>query len=123
MNKVYAVIEFGGEYEDSWEHIVGVCSSPELADELKAKVIKSHMPKSPVISQERWEEMCDCLYNYEDEHGCFDTTGEGMLYLFPEYTEDDIIEAEKTYDIYDDYCGVRIQEVELFNDITDINGN
>ena len=38
-SKVYIVSEFGGEYKDKWEHLVGVCSSLELAEELKTKIL------------------------------------------------------------------------------------
>ena len=40
--KVYIVIEYGGEWEDSWEHISGVCSSPELAQKLADKIKQAH---------------------------------------------------------------------------------
>lgn len=67
MTKVYVVSKCGGDYEDSWEHIVGICSSSELAD---------------------------CLRNK--------------------------IEEEDVPDLEEDFYDVRIQEVPLINDISDV---
>ena len=70
-SKVYVVSKCGGEYEDRWEHIVGVCSSPELADLLKHKIEEQHTSA------------CD--------------SGETRV---------------------EDLCGVRIQEVNLFDNLS-----
>lgn len=70
-SKVYVVSKCGGEYEDRWEHIVGVCSSSELADLLKYKIEEQNASNS----DEEWEE---------------------------------------------DLCEVRIQEVNLFDNLSDV---
>ena len=72
-SKVYVVSKCGGEYEDRWERIVGVCSSSELADLLKHKIEEQHT--SDCDSDEEWEE---------------------------------------------DLCEVRIQEVNLFDNLSDV---
>ena len=72
-SKVYVVSKCGGEYEDRWERIVGVCSSPELADLLKYKIEEQHT--SDYDSDEEWEE---------------------------------------------DLCEIRIQEVNLFDNLSDV---
>lgn len=51
-SKVYVVSKCGGEYEDRWEHIIGVCSSSELADLLKHKIEEQRISNS----DEEWEE-------------------------------------------------------------------
>lgn len=57
-SKVYVVSKCGGEYEDRWERIVGVCSSSELADLLKHKIEEQHT--SDYDSDEEWEEdLCE----------------------------------------------------------------
>ena len=57
-SKVYVVSKCGGEYEDRWERIVGVCSSSELADLLKHKIEEQHT--SDCDSDEEWEEdLCE----------------------------------------------------------------
>ena len=68
-SKVYVVSKCGGEYEDLWEHIIAVCSSSELADQLKYKIENS-----------------------------------------PDNLEEDFYE-------------VRIQEVNLINNLSDLYGN
>lgn len=113
-SKAYAVIEYGGEWEDKWEHIIGVCSSPELADELKNRTEESHDSTRCAIDEDTWNNMCDALYDYEEEHGMvFDSNLEGLLTLFPKYSVEDLELAENVYDI-SDYHGVMVIEVDLY---------
>ena len=72
-SKVYVVSKYGGEYEDRWEHIVGVCSSSELADLLKYKIEEQHTS---------------------------------------DYDSDEELE--------EDLCEIRIQEVNLFDNLSDV---
>lgn len=114
-SKVYIVSEFGGEYEDKWEHPVGVCSSLELAEELKTKILASKEIKTN-ISAEEYEEMLDYLYEYEDEHGAIcDEEAEGIKKLFPDRNPEDIDAIDKAYFSYDDFGGVDIQEINYYN--------
>ena len=123
-SKVYVVIEFGGMYEDAWEHIIGVCSSSELADELKSKVEKEHDPSDPVISKEDWENITDRLCEAEEEGFEYETTEEGIKQLFPEYSIEDIRKAITLYDDIRDWCGVEIREIDFYTELSDIsNGN
>ena len=50
-SKVYIVSEYGDEYEDRWEQVIGVCSSYKLAEELKNKYIKLLEEKSEKIDR------------------------------------------------------------------------
>lgn len=114
-SKVYIVSEFGGEYEDKWERPVGVCSSLELAEELKDKILADREIKTN-ISEEEYEEMLDYLYEYEDEHGeICDEEAEGLKKLFPDRNPEDIDAIDKVYFSYDDFGGVDIQEVDFYN--------
>lgn len=116
MNKVYVVTEFGGEYEDSWERIIGVCKSIEKAESLKAEIEKEHN-KEIAISEEEWNEMWNKVNDYEDEYDVFfDSTEEGMKTLFPKISEKDIEDAIAKYDSYDDWSGVQIKEVNYYAD-------
>ena len=121
-SKVYAVIEYGGEWEDSWEHILGVCSTPELADTLKNKIEESHS-RNINISYDEWEEMYDKLSEYEEKTGDeFDNILDGLLFLFPGYEAKDIEEAvEKYFYQKDDYVGVRTEEINFFDNLSDIS--
>lgn len=113
--KVYIVSEYGGEYEDKWEHAVGVCSSLELAEELKAKTLADREIKCN-ISEEEYEKMLDYLYDYEEQHGpiCEDEA-EGIIKLFPDKNPEDIEIADKQYFSRDDFGGVYIEEVDFYN--------
>lgn len=114
-SKVYIVSEFGGEYEDKWERPVGVCSSLELAEELKDKLLADREIKTN-ISEEEYEEMLDYLYEYEDEHGeICDEEAEGIKKLFPDRNPEDIDAIDKVYFSHDDFGGVDIQEVDFYN--------
>ena len=118
-SKVYAVIEHGGTYDDSWQHLVGVCSSSELADELKAKIEESHN-KPCRISEYDWNKMNEELWDYEGEHGPFDDLIIGMKTLFPHYSEYELVEAADKYDSHNDYVGVCIFEVPYITDKSEL---
>lgn len=121
-SKVYAVIEFGGEYEDFWEHILGVCLTPELADTLKNSIEESRS-RNINISYDEWNEMYDKLAEYEEKtDDDFDSILDGLIFLFPEYEPKDIEEAiEKYFYQKDDYVGVRIEEINFFDNLSDIS--
>lgn len=122
LSKVYAVIEYGGEWEDSWERILGVCSTPELADSLKNKV-EEYKSREIKITIDEWDELYSKLSEYEEETGqFFDNILDGLLFLFPEYNVEDIREAlQKYYFLDDDYIGVRIEEINFYNNLSDIS--
>lgn len=114
-SKLYLVYEYGGEYEDKWEHAIGVCSTLELANELKAKAEEAHVVESS-IPEEEYSEMINALYDYEDEHGeiCEEEI-EGLLKLYPQYSREELESAERKYFSYDDFIGVRIEEIDFYN--------
>ena len=35
MNSVYVIREYGGSYDDSWEHIMGIFTDKNKADEFR----------------------------------------------------------------------------------------
>lgn len=120
-SKVYAVIEYGGEWEDSWEHILGICSTPELADALKNKIEESRS-KDINISYDDWNEMYEKLAEYEEEtNNDFDSILDGLLFLFPEYESKDIEDTIQRYYQEDDCVGVRIEEIDFFDNLSDIS--
>ena len=126
ITKVYAVIEFGGfSYEDTWEHIIGVCSTSELADKLKAQIEEEHDPSNCAISEEDWESIFDRLCEAEESGYEYENTVSGVKGLFPEYSEEDIKQAMKLY--YDrlDWGGVVVREIDFYTELLDIinNGN
>lgn len=114
-SKVYIVSEYGGEYEDKWEHAIGVCSSLELAEQLKAETLAARETKC-AISEEELQEMLNYLDDYEEEHGLIcDSEEEGLKKLFPDKDPNDIEIACSKYFSYDDFAGIDIQEVGFYS--------
>ena len=118
-SKVYAVIEYGGEYEDSWQHIIGICCTSELADELKAKIEESHNKSCKITANERYS-INEAIENWEEDHEEFETIVDGIKFLFPDsYSDKDIQDAIDKYNSYGDYLGVQIQEVPYYTNLSD----
>lgn len=121
VSKAYAVIEYGGMWEDSWERILGVCLTSELADAFKNKIEESHS-KNISISYDEWNEMYNKLTEYEDDsEKYFEGILDGLLFLFPDYKEKDIEDAVEKYFYQYDYVGVRIEEINFFDNLSDIS--
>lgn len=119
----FLVTTYGGEWEDFWEVPVGVCSTLEVAEELKRKIEESHT-KSANIQEDKWIDMYDTtLKTYVKVDGDSDFVDK-IHSLFPEYSREDIDQAYETYELStDDFSGVSIQAIELFETISDINYN
>ena len=121
MSKVYAVIEFGGQYEDAWEFIRGVCKTKKLAEALKLELEKRRT--EPNISEEEWFEMAMRIDEIMEDAKVdnYDYVEEAKK-LYPSYSEEDLRAADLYYNgDYWDYCGVRIQEVEYYDNLSNIN--
>jgi len=107
MNKVYAVIEFGGEYEDKWQHIIAICSTPEFADVIRNKVEEAHQT---TISE---EEYLDALAQYDEEYpDDFNVDLEKLQNLNSKYSLEDWKQAEQAFD-YSDWFGVEVKEIDF----------
>lgn len=122
-SKVYVVVEFGEFYEDAWEHTIGVCSTSELADKLKAQIEEEHDPSNCVISEEDWESISDRLYEAEESGYEYEDTVSGIKGLFPEYSEEDIKQAMKLYDDHLGWGGVVVREIDFYTELSDISNN
>lgn len=120
---VFLVTTYGGEWEDFWECPVGVCPTLEVAEELKRRIESSHS-KSASIPEDKWISMYDTtLKTYVKVDGDSDFVDK-IHSLFPEYSREDIDQAYETYELStDDFSGVSIQEIELFETISDVNYN
>lgn len=118
MDKCYIVTEWGGEYEDYWQSVVGVCSTLHLAEILKEKIESQHF-KTIKISQEKYDEMFEKFWEvFEDED--IDEL-EGMHKLYPEYSIEEIEEAYNRYMDYSDWGGVEIKEINFYKTENDLN--
>lgn len=117
LSKVYVVVEYGGQYEDRWEHIVGVCSTPEVADSLKASIEYIYDPSNYTINQDTWYNMMDRLCEAEEDGFQYESEIEALHTLFPEYSKEDIEKAKTLYDYSNDYGGVSIVETDFYVEI------
>lgn len=114
-SKVYIVSEYGDEYEDRWEQVIGVCSSYKLAEELKNKYLASKEVKTN-ISEEEYGKMLGYLCDYEAEHGAIcESEAEGVKKLFPNYNPKDIDAINEKYFSYEEFRGVDIKEADFYN--------
>lgn len=58
--KGYALMEYGGNYEDSWENIVKIYFSEEKAEKIK-KIMEEQLAKK----EEKYDKCVDCMSEYE----------------------------------------------------------
>ena len=73
MNKKgWALVEYGGSYEDSWEHIIKIYQDKEKAEKIK-KIAEEYLAKK----DEKSGECAECMNQYMpyliDDYGEFKT--------------------------------------------------
>jgi len=113
MSKVYTVIEYGGEYEDKWEHVVGICSTLEIADALKAAIEAEHEKECTGISI---DEIGQVIEDYDDTYpDDFDIDWNKLQKMAPEHTAKEWKSAYTQHYDWDDWCGVDTQEIEFYD--------
>ena len=123
-SKVYVVIEFGGQDEDTWEHIIGVCSTSEIADKLKAQIEEKHTSFNCAISEEDWESITAHLDEAVEAVEELDDEVSEIKKLFPKYSEKDIRQAIELYvDSCLDWEGVMIKEIDFYTKLSDDYAN
>lgn len=113
MDKVYLVIEYGGEYEESWTSPVWAYPSLDLAEKAKFEINNLH--NSHKISGEMLDSMLLKLDNYENDNDIelSDDEVKSLSILFPEY---DIEDIKAAYDDYNsDWRGTYIKEIPFYD--------
>lgn len=119
MKKCYIVTEYGGEWEDKWESILGVYMSKESAEKAKLENEKSHSYTSP-YSNEYFDTLMEEVDNYEFEHDFnFDSYRDGVLQIHPELARqpgflENLDVWEHNYYEFHDYFGTSISEHDLY---------
>lgn len=116
MKKCYVVTEYGGEYEDKGESIIGIYLSKESAE--KAKQFSENSRKySGVYTDDFLDKLEEEVENYEEEQDrFFDSIEEGVLYLHPEYSKDENLlhDLQIRRDYFREYSFTDIKEYELY---------
>ena len=117
--KVYVVSEYGGEYEDSWEQVLCVCSSKAKAEEIKRVVEDKHNVHG-VISKKLYNKLLYDMWAYYEKEGIdygIDRRDEiKELYTFTkgQYSIEELEKGNEAYYDWEDWLGVRIQEVSYY---------
>lgn len=110
MRTVYVVIEHFGHYaEDSCSIVHSVAATRELAEQKKIESEKSHNTN---ITREEWDRLCEQVNNWESENENqegFDSWAEGIHYLNPTMSYEDLVQAEFVH-CEDDYVYTEIKE-------------
>lgn len=116
MNKIYLVVEYGGEYDDKWERVIAACTTSELADILKNKSEERHY--SPISKEDVWDAE-DQYYNQypEDEEIDYEKLSNTIYPVYPAEV------WKNAFNLYMDFewVGTTIREVDLINDTSEIS--
>lgn len=109
LNKMncYAVIAYG----NTWNKIIGICATKREASRLRDEALIKYEQTDCKIGLSKWIQMCEHYENVGDDENTFI---EEMVKLFPEYSKEDIEEAENCYDSADDFINVKIEEVKYY---------
>lgn len=112
MSKIYLVIEFGGDYEDSWEIIRIACKSKESAINVKKLIEEEHTPPEH-IDADSWDKMMDSIWEeIDDDRDLLDF----LLSKFScKYSAEEISKAYSYYETNYDWTGVYIKEINLID--------
>ena len=116
--KVYYVYEFGGEFEDKWEHGLGVCSTLELAKELQKQSKDFHATfKTPPIQYDTFMDMVDAVREYEIENDVYfgEDYIDQMVKMFPQYSKEELELTDRLMYEYNDYIDTNIIELNYYN--------
>ena len=90
--KVYVVTEYGGSYDDSWDHIIGIFTDKDKAEEVK-ETYWTHIERKQEEMREVFNKYKDTL-NIDSEDNDYWTA------------------VNKSYDL-DDISGVKLDEYPL----------
>lgn len=109
LNKMncYVVIAYG----NTWNKVIGVCATKRDASRLRDETLIKYEQNDCKIELSKWMEMCEYYENVGDDENAF---VDEMVKLFPEYSKEDIEEAEDYYDSTDDFINVKIEEVKYY---------
>lgn len=113
--KGYAVIEYGGEWEDKWEHILGVFKDRDEAVKFATEV-EEERKSALTMSREEFDEMCETLFEYEEQN---DILSEELLEvslhkMFPKYSEEEFKKAADRYALEEEDTFINVETIDLY---------
>lgn len=117
MKQVYVVTEYGGEWEDRWTRVIGVCATKERAEQLQEESRKKNSLNNPIPE---FEELYDKYCNWWEQKRCkedsnyFDTNYiDGIAKMFPQYSKEELEQADKAYFSLD-YIDTTIETINFY---------
>lgn len=108
MEKVWLVIEHGGEYEDKWENILYAFHTKEEAQQFKTEWYEERY--KDILDERSWWKLYDEIAEDYDEEL---SDAELIHKLHPEYSLEVLKKNEDFY--FNDRSSVYIEEVEFKN--------
>lgn len=112
--KAYVIMEYYGQYEDSYQMVYGVTLDKVKAEILKTESIESHKKKPESELPMTWEKFgeleeiyCEKLEEFNNNEDALFASG----WCFDDYTMEEFYMME---DLYDDYVMTHIIETDLF---------
>lgn len=115
----YVIIEYFGQYEDSYQNIYGVTLSKVKAEILKAESIESHKKTPESELSMTWDKFNELQDIYEEKLEEFDWSDEKLIssgWKFDSYSLDDYYAMLELYNDYfnNDYACTSIIESNLY---------
>lgn len=108
MEKIWLVIEYGGEYEDKWEHILYAFHTKEEAEQFEKEWNEEQI--KDVLDEELWWK----LYDEISDDFCDDMFDAELIHkLHPEYSLEVLKKTDNFY--FNDQSDVYIKEVNFKN--------
>lgn len=114
MKTVFVVIEYGGEDDYKWDKIIGVCTTKELAEQLQEKSRKENSLPSPIPE---FEALYDLYLDHEPKYPPNNYI-DGMAEMFPQYSREQLEQADRAMFNYNDYIDTQIEEVKFYEHLS-----
>lgn len=111
MKTIYQVVEYGDDWDSSWEAVVCTCSSFELAHKIAREIEENHTTE---LSEKEFNEIRKSMHDWilDDTD---DNLKEYLAKLYPQYSEETLKKAIKVSDNLDEnWSGVRVVKTDLF---------
>jgi hypothetical protein len=116
MDKVYVVREFGGSYDDSWEHIMGIFTDKAKAEEFRDGYWKSIEDRRKTLNEildtrDEFVDIDDSIYwravneNYDLDIACVEVKEYPLNEIVNRYYR----EEKLTENLHDNNSNVKMQ--------------
>lgn len=117
--KAYVIMEYYGQYEDSYQMVYGVTLDKVKAEILKTESIESHKKKPESELPMTWEKFGELEEIFQEKLEEFNNNEDALFasgWCFDDCTMEEFYMMEDLYDdyFYNDYVMTHIIETDLF---------